>query len=171
MKNKKQNRRDFLKTGAAGFTALTLIKNTEAGEIAFDDPHPELKEITITELQAKMKSGELSARRIAEMYIERIKAIDPKLRSVIEINPDALNIAGEMDKERKRGKVRSMLHGIPILIKDNIDTRDKMKTTAGSLALVDAPTPKDDAFIVQKLRKTGAVVLGKTNLSEWANFR
>ncbi len=105
------------------------------------------------------------------MYLERIKEIDPKINSVIEINPDALKIADEMDKERKKGKMRSMMHGIPILIKDNIDTADKMKTTAGSLALVDAPTPKDDAFLVKQLRKSGAVIIGKTNLSEWANFR
>ncbi|HEX8638382.1 MAG TPA: amidase, partial [Pyrinomonadaceae bacterium] len=94
-----------------------------------------------------------------------------KLKSVIEINPDALQIADNLDKERKRGKVRGLLHGIPVLIKDNIDTADKMKTTAGSLALVDAPTPKRDAFVAEKLRKAGAVILGKTNLSEWANFR
>lgn len=171
MANEKQNRREFLKTGAASFAALTLMKNTMAGEFSLADPHPELKEITIPELQAKMKSGELSARRIAEMYLERIKEIDPKLRSVIEINPDALKIADEMDKERKRGKTRSALHGIPILIKDNIDTADRMKTTAGSLALQDAPVPKEDAFVVRRLRKEGAVILGKTNLSEWANFR
>ena len=118
-----------------------------------------------------MKSGEFTARKIAEMYLDRIKATDPLIHSVIEVNPDALKIADEMDKERKRGKVRSDLHGIPVLIKDNIDTKDRMKTTAGSLALIDAPTPKDDAFIVKQLRKSGAVILGKTNLSEWANFR
>jgi amidase len=105
------------------------------------------------------------------MYLERIAAIDPKTKSVLETNPDALSIADAMDKERKKGKVRSALHGIPILIKDNIDTADKMHTTAGSLALVDAPTPNQDAFIVQKLRAAGAVIVGKTNLSEWANFR
>lgn len=171
MANKKQNRREFLKTGAAGFAALTLMKNANAVEFNLSDPHPELKEITIPELQAKMQSGELTARRIAEMYLERIKEIDPKLRSVIEINPDALKIADEMDKQRKKGKVRSMLHGIPILIKDNIDTADRMKTTAGSLALADAPIPKEDAYVVGRLRKAGAVILGKTNLSEWANFR
>jgi amidase len=172
MKNEKQNRREFLRTtAAAGFAALTLMKNTKASETLSFEPHPELNEITISELQAKMKSGVLSAKTLAEKYIARIKEIDPKLRSVIEINPDALQIAEQMDKERKKGKVRSPLHGIPILIKDNIDTADRMKTTAGSLALVDAPTPKEDAFIVQKLRKAGAVIIGKTNLSEWANFR
>ena len=118
-----------------------------------------------------MKSGEFSAKTLVDKYLERIKEIDPKLRSVIEINPDALKIAEQMDKERKKGKLRSMMHGIPVLIKDNIDTADNMKTTAGSLALLDAPTPKQDAFLVQQLRKAGAVILGKTNLSEWANFR
>jgi len=170
MKSKKQSRREFLQTGAAGFAALTLMKNTK-GESLADEPFTQFNEITIAELQAKMKSGELTARRIAEMYIERIKAIDPKLRSVVEINAEALKIADELDKERKKGKIRSILHGIPILIKDNIDTADQMKTTAGSLALVDAPVPKRDAFVAEKLRKAGAVILGKTNLSEWANFR
>jgi amidase len=169
--SKQQNRRDFLKTGAAGITALGFIKNIKAGEISLPETNVELNETTVSELQSKMKSGELSARKLAEMYLARIKEIDPKLRSVIETNPDALAIAEELDKERKRGKVRSMLHGIPVLIKDNIDTADRMKTTAGSLALVDAPAPERDAFIVSRLRKAGAVILGKTNLSEWANFR
>jgi amidase len=147
------------------------MKNADANSIAFAEPHAELSEVTIVELQTKMKSGDLSARRLTEMYLERIREIDPKLRSVIETNPDALKIAEKLDKERKRGKVRGMLHGIPILIKDNIDTADRMKTTAGSFALIDAPVPKQDAFIVEKLRKAGAVIVGKTNLSEWANFR
>jgi len=171
MSREKQSRREFLKVGAAGVAALGFMKNVEADTIAFAEPHPELIEITVVELQAKMKSGDLSARRLAEMYLARIAEIDPKLRSVIEINPDALKIAENLDKERKRGKVRGMLHGIPVLIKDNIDTADRMKTTAGSFALVDAPVPKHDAFIVEKLRKAGAVIIGKTNLSEWANFR
>src|SRR5207248_166615 len=104
-------------------------------------------------------------------YLTRIADIDKKLNSIIELNPDALAIADQMDRERKAGKVRGPLHGIPVLIKDNIDTADKMKTTAGSLALLDAPKPKQDAFIVKQLREAGAVILGKTNLSEWANFR
>jgi amidase len=171
MKTEKQTRRDFLKTSAAGIAALGIMSNDKAFANAFAEPYAELNEITILELQAKMKSGVLSARRLVETYLERIREIDPKLRSVIETNPDALQIAEELDKERKRGKVRGLLHGIPVLIKDNIDTADKMKTTAGSLALVDAPVPERDAFIVQKLRKAGAVIIGKTNLSEWANFR
>jgi amidase len=131
----------------------------------------ELEEITISELQTAMSSGKVSAREIAQSYIEKIGAVDKKIKSVVEINPDALEIAEAMDKERRSGKVRSALHGVPVLLKDNIDTADKMKTTAGSLALMDAPTPKQDAFLVQKLREAGAVILGKTNLSEWANFR
>ena len=172
--NKKTSRRDFVKTTAAGLATITLFRNAK-GEImtgfAEGDPFPELVEVTIGELQAKMKSGKLTSRRLVEMYLERIKQVDTKTRSVLELNPDALAIADQMDKERKKGKVRSMLHGIPVLIKDNIDTADKMHTTAGSLALVEAPTPKQDAFVAQKLRRAGAVILGKTNLSEWANFR
>ncbi|MCU1290112.1 MAG: amidase [Acidobacteria bacterium] len=170
MKTEKQNRREFLQTSAAGIAALSLSKDTLAASAALE-PNMELNEITISELQAKLKSGELTAKKLAEKYIERIREIDPKLRSVIEINPDAIAIAEQLDKERRKGKIRGMLHGIPVLIKDNIDTADKMKTTAGSYALVDAPTPRSDAFLVTQLRKAGAVILGKTNLSEWANFR
>jgi amidase len=167
-----KSRREFIRSGAAGFAAMTLFRNAK-GDITFADrePFPELVEVTIPQLQAKMRSGELTARRITEMYLARIEQIDPKTRSVLEINPDALAIADSLDKERKKGKVRSMLHGVPILIKDNIDTADKMHTTAGSLALLEAPVPKQDAFVVRQLRKAGAVIIGKTNLSEWANFR
>ena len=167
------NRREFLKAGAAGVTALVMSKPSFGNILgAFEgDPHPELVEITIAELHKRLRAGTLTARRLAEMYIDRVKAIDTKTRSVIEINPDALSLADSLDKEIKRGKFRSQLHGIPILIKDNIDTADRMLTTAGSLALVDAPTPKRDAFVVERLRKAGALILGKTNLSEWANFR
>ena len=136
-----------------------------------NDPLSELAEVTISDLQAQMRSGKLTSQRLVEIYLERINRVDDKLRSVIETNPDALLIARQLDGERRRGKLRSQLHGIPILIKDNIDTADKMLTTAGSLALVDAPVPKQDAFVVQRLRKAGAIILGKTNLSEWANFR
>lgn len=135
------------------------------------ESYPELIETTINELQAKMRAGDLTSQRLVEMYLDRINQLDAKIRSVIETNPDALAIAKQLDNERKRGRLRSPLHGIPILIKDNIDTADKMLTTAGSLALVDAPVPKRDAFVVQRLRKAGAVIMGKTNLSEWANFR
>jgi amidase len=173
MKKQDQGRRDFLKSGAVGLAGLAVFGRTNGAmtSAAVHDPFPELVEITIPQLQAKMRSKELTSRRIVEMYLERIRHIDPKLRSVIEINPDALAIADKMDAERRRGKVRSMLHGIPVLIKDNIDTADKMLTTAGSFALVDAPAPRQDAFIVERLRNDGAVIIGKTNLSEWANFR
>jgi amidase len=132
-----------------------------------------LPEWTVSELQEKMESGELTARRLAELYLERINAVDkngPHLNSVIQLNPDALEIAETLDGERQAGKVRGPLHGIPILIKDNIDTHDQMQTTAGSLALEGHIAAKD-AFIVRQLRKAGTLILGKTNLSEWANFR
>ncbi|MFN6962346.1 MAG: amidase [Pyrinomonadaceae bacterium] len=171
---KDQNRRDFIKTGLAGFAALSLFGRADGASadiLMQQDPYPELVEATIGDLQAKMRAGQLTSRRLVEMYLERIEKIDPKLRSVIETNPDALAIADGLDRERRRGKMRSMLHGIPILIKDNIDTADRMHTTAGSLALVDAPVPRQDAFVAARLRKAGAVIIGKTNLSEWANFR
>lgn len=171
MQIKKQGRREFLKTSVIGVAAFGVLKDTMASEVALPEPHIELNEVTISDLQAGMKSGKLTSKILVEKYLERIKEIDPKLRSVIETNPDAIKIAEQMDKERKRGKVRSMMHGIPVLIKDNIDTADRMKTTAGSFALVDAPAPERDAFIVRQLRKSGAIIIGKTNLSEWANFR
>ncbi|HEY1858958.1 MAG TPA: amidase, partial [Gemmataceae bacterium] len=133
----------------------------------------ELDELTITDLQDGIKSGKFTARSLTEKYLARIDAIDkqgPALSSVIEINPDAPAIADALDKERKDKGPRGPLHGIPIFIKDNIDTADQMATTAGSLALVGAK-PAKDAFLVKKLREAGAVLLGKTNLSEWANFR
>ncbi len=135
-------------------------------------PFP-LDELTVAELQDAMAAGRYTARRLVELYTERINAIDrsgPALRSVIELNPDALSIADALDAERKSGRLRGPLHGIPVLIKDNIDTGDRMMTTAGSLALQGPPAPRD-AFIVGRLRAAGAVILGKTNLSEWANFR
>src|ERR1700755_1370586 len=167
MPAKKQTRREFIATGAAALGALSVGSKiiAQTGDIE------SLNEATIAQLQTKVQSGELTAVKLVEMYTARIKAIDPKIHSVLEINPDATAIAAQMDKERKRGKIRSILHGIPVLIKDNIDTHDKMKTTAGSLALMDAPVPKEDAFVAAQLRKAGAVILGKTNLSEWANFR
>jgi amidase len=132
-----------------------------------------LEEATIADLQQRMQSGRETARSLAEQYVARIEAIDrsgPALHSVIELNPDALAIADRLDAERKDRGPRSVLHGIPVLIKDNIATADRMMTTAGSLALAGARPPKD-AFIVERLRAAGAVILGKTNLSEWANFR
>lgn len=137
-------------------------------------PHPfEFDEITVSELQSRMKQGETSAAQIVQMYLNRIEQIDrsgPMLRSIIEINPDALPIARQLDQERKNKRARGPLHGIPVLIKDNIDTGDKMQTTAGSLALVGNPAQRDSC-VAERLRAAGAVILGKTNLSEWANFR
>ena len=132
-----------------------------------------LPEWTISDLQEVMESGELTARRLAELYTERISEVDkngPYINSVIEMNPDALELADALDAERRAGKTRGPLHGVPILIKDNIDTADRMQTTSGSLALEGHIAAKD-AFIVKQLRKAGALILGKTNLSEWANFR
>lgn len=171
MKAEKQTRRAFLQVSATLPLALNFAGKTFAQARNSDEPNDELVETTISDLQAKMKSGELSCERIVEKYIERIRAVDPKIKSIVEINPDAERLAVELDRERKAGNLRGALHGIPVLLKDNIDTRDKMKTTAGSLALLDAPTPKRDAFLVEQLRKSGALILGKTNLSEWANFR
>ncbi len=159
-------RRQFIQLATVTSVAMTLTKEVLANPLAF-----EFEETTISELQDSMKSGKLSAEKITEEYLDRIKDLDKKLNSIIELNPDAVAIAKQMDKERKAGKVRSMMHGIPILIKDNIDTADQMKTTAGSLALLNAPQPSQDAFLVKQLREAGAVILGKTNLSEWANFR
>lgn len=133
----------------------------------------DISEAGVMALQAAMQSGKTSSQALVRAYLARIKAYDksgPRINSVIEINPDALIIARELDRERKAGKVRGPLHGIPVLIKDNIATADKMQTTAGSLALVGSRAARD-AFIVTRLRDAGAVILGKTNLSEWANFR
>lgn len=174
-------RRDFLKTGSiAGITTLVAAscntvtpdkKSSGSEDVTLDDF--ELNEVTIDTLQQKMRIKEHTSRSITEKYLDRIKAIDkagPNLNSVIQLNPDALNMADAMDKERANGKVRGPLHGIPVLIKDNIDTGDNMMTTAGAMAL-EGNFAKQDAFIVHKLREAGAVLLGKTNLSEWANFR
>jgi amidase len=127
----------------------------------------------VAKLQAAMTRGETTSRKLVEQFLARIDAIDahgPHINSVIEVNPDALQIAAQLDAERARSGARSPMHGIPVLLKDNIDTADRMLTTAGSLALVDS-RPAQDAFLVTKLRAAGAVILGKTNLSEWANFR
>jgi amidase len=179
------NRRNFLKNSSvAGLsvTALSFIacnepntakKEAENKTTATEADAFVLNEITIDALQQKMQAGEYTSRAITQLYLDRIAQIDkagPKLNAVIELNPDALLIADSMDAERKAGKLRGPLHGIPVLIKDNIDTADKMQTTAGSLALQGNIAAKD-AFIVGKLRTAGAVLLGKTNLSEWANFR
>jgi len=175
-------RRDFLRnsTLTAGATAILGAGCNNNATTQKEKPVPadikddfELNEITIAELQEKMSSGKYSAVQVTEHYLQRIKAIDkagPMLNAVIEINPDAAAIAKQLDDERKAGKIRGPLHGIPLLIKDNIDTADKMMTSAGSIALAGNMAAKD-AFIVTRLREAGAIILGKTNLTEWANFR
>jgi amidase len=132
-----------------------------------------MDEMTIHDLQAEMDSGKMTARSITEMYLERIETVDhsgPSLKSVIEVNPDALIIADSFDTERKASGVRGPMHGIPVLLKDIIDTADKMTTTAGSIAL-EGSIPSQDSYVAQRLRHAGAVIVGKTNLSEWSNFR
>lgn len=166
-------KRDFLRlTAATGGLALfgnalsvSRYKSQAHGVKPF-----ELEEVTIPQLQQEMRMGKYSARSLVELYVGRIKELDQQLHSVIELNPDAVAIAESLDAERQAGKVRGMLHGIPILLKDNIDTGDKMTTTAGSLAL-EGSIAKQDAFLAAQLRKAGAVIVGKANLSEWANFR
>lgn len=171
-------RRDFIKAGAvAGAFALANVPPSVSAHVpAPSSSTPaafELDEVTLAELQEGMASGKFTARSLVKKYLERIEDIDkdgPKINSVIELNPDAVSIAEALDSERRQKGPRGPLHGIPILIKDNIDTADRMKTTAGSLALLES-RPLRDAFVAKKLRDAGAVILGKTNLSEWANFR
>jgi len=179
-------RRSFLQTAVIGGTAAGLTPIYPALAAARTAAPPareaqsapgvqpfELDEITIVELQDGMKAGKFTARSLVEKYTARIGEVDkqgPALNSVIELNPDAPSIADALDQERKAKGPRGPLHGIPVLIKDNIATADRMMTTAGSLALVGAKAPKD-SFVAQRLRAAGAVILGKTNLSEWANIR
>ena len=178
------DRRKFLRNGSLAGVALSALSFTGAEAVgdaaewtaaaaaAADRDFP-LMEATIGDLQEKMASGALSSVAITKLYLKRIEQMDkkgPALNAVIELNPDALSIAAAMDAERKAGRVRGPMHGIPVLIKDNIDSGDKMQTTAGALALEGHRAAKD-AFIIRQLRASGAVLLGKTNLSEWANFR
>jgi amidase len=173
-------RRKFLQTGAlASVAAISkpttgLATANNGSELLYSPPKEfELDELTISDLQAGMKSGKFTSRSLVKKYLERIDEIDkhgPAINSVLEVNPDAVSIAESLDLERKGGKVRGPLHGIPMLIKDNIDTADRMMTTAGSLALLGS-RPSQDSFVAKKLREAGAVILGKTNLSEWANIR
>ncbi|MFL5610774.1 MAG: amidase [Gemmatimonadaceae bacterium] len=171
------HRRDFVRLGAVG-GALVVRGRPLAAETTIDrhrfviSPF-ELEEATIADLQSAMTAGRMTARSITQQYLDRIAEIDrkgPTLRHVIEINPEALSIADSLDQERKAGRVRGPLHGIPVLLKDNVDTADRMTTTAGSLALAGSIAPRD-SFIAAKLRSAGAILLGKANLSEWANFR
>ncbi len=171
------DRREFLRLGTGVAAAPTLAglataEQVEAGR-SHRPPHRDLEEVTIAELQERMAEGHLTSRQLVARYIDRIEKIDqrgPKLNSVIEVNPDAEEIARDLDRERRAGHVRGPLHGIPILLKDNVDTHDRTQTAAGSLALVGAP-PLQDATVAARLRAAGAVILGKAGLSEWANFR
>jgi len=176
------DRRDFLRLSAVGaalgFDGLPLlgepsrVVETDRGT-RFDVAAFELEEATLDDLQKWMASGRMTSRSITQLYLNRIAALDrkgPALHHVIELNPDALAIAASLDKERRAGHVRGPLHGIPVLVKDNLDTADRMTTTAGSLALAGS-IPLQDSTVAAKLRAAGAVLLGKTNLSEWANFR
>jgi len=173
-------RRTFLQTSSlAGAAAIVRPRSVEVSKAEAETPLAapqtfELEELTIAELQNGMKSGKYTAVSLAKKYLQRIQQIDksgPAVNSVIEINPDAISIAAALDRERKaKGSSRGPLHGIPVLIKDNIDTADRMMTTAGSLALLGS-RPAQDSFVAKRLRDAGAVIIGKTNLSEWANFR
>jgi amidase len=176
------NRRSFVRHSVAGGFGLATVnrsataKEASPANTSTADVPPaafELDELTVGELQAGMASRKYTAHLLAEKYLERIDEIDKHglaINSVIELNPDALSIASDLDKERKAKGPRGPLHGIPVLIKDNIDTHDRMTTTAGSLAL-GGSSPVQDSTVAKKLREAGAVILGKTNLSEWANFR
>jgi amidase len=178
------SRRAMLRTTAIGAVTAAIVPALSAGRAVGASelvPSPakafEFDEATIADLQRRMKGGEISAHSLTQAYLSRIQEMDsrtanngPGLNAVIEVNPDALAIAAELDKERKAKGPRGPMHGIPVLIKDNIDTADRMQTTAGSLALVGSK-PAQDAGVARKLREEGAVILGKTNLSEWANIR
>jgi amidase len=172
------DRRAFVRHGLAA-SALVVVHADRAAAApatpAAGAPVPAfaLEEATIAGLQAMMRDGRASSRAITEQYLARIAQVDrggPTVNAVLELNPDALEIAERLDAERRQGRVRGALHGVPVLLKDNIDTADRMRTSAGSLALQGASAPRD-AYVVERLRAAGAVLLGKTNLSEWANFR
>ena len=174
------DRRSFLKTSALGSVAIVSAGNvtpasSDGGreQQGASVPPFDLEEVSIAMLQERMTSNAETSRSITEKYLARIAALDrqgPALRQVLETNPDALAAAAERDAERKAGRIRGPLHGVPILLKDNIGTADRMTTTAGSLAL-EGSIPAKDSFVAQKLRDAGAILLGKTNMSEWANFR
>ena len=176
------NRRNFVRSSVIGGVGLASISvsatareaaDVNASSVASPPPAFELDELTVGELQSGMASGKFTAHSLARKYLDRIDDVDkhgPGINAVLETNPDALAIATELDRERKAKRLRGPLHGIPVLIKDNIDTHDRMTTTAGSLAL-GGSIPLQDSFVAKKLRDAGAVILGKTNLSEWANFR
>ena len=175
------DRRSFLQAGAlaAGGAALApLAANAQSDDAGAQDfgvlsgDHDDIANSSIARLQALMSSHRLSAQELLEIYLRRVQLIDKglDLRAFIQLNPDARRIAAQLDQERRRHGPRGPLHGIPILLKDNIDTGDRQQTTAGSLALVGAPALQD-ATVTKRLRDAGAVIIGKANLSEWANFR
>ncbi len=169
------NRRTFLKSGVgtAAAVAVGSVSSAADGQAGDGRPHSDIEEMTIAEMQAAMQNGAITSRRLVRKYLDRVKKIDRgriDLRSYIEVNPDALDIARQLDQERADGNVRGPLHGIPVLLKENIDTDDRMLTTAGSFALADS-RPGADATVAARLREAGAVIIGKANLSEWANFR
>src|SRR5271157_5684177 len=181
---KYNSRRNFLRAGVTATLATATCPALGSARVVDSAPAPgpavgdfvtdfELDEITIDDVQKAFQSGQYSSRSLTEKYLKRIGEVDktgPMLNSIIELNPDALRIADAVDQERKAKGPRGPLHGTPVLIKDNIDTADRMSTTAGSLALLGS-RPANDAFVAAQLRKAGAVILGKTNLSEWANIR
>ncbi len=176
------SRRNFIRTGVIGSLAATTApvacRTGDSGSpgeqpLSSSPPAFDLEEITVGELAEGMRSGRFTSRSIVELYLARIEQIDrqgPTLRSIIETNPQALEIADSLDEERRANGPRGPLHGIPILLKDNFETADRMTTTAGSYAL-EGSIPSRDSFVAQKLRAAGAILLAKTNLSEWANFR
>ena len=169
------DRRTFLAstTAAAVASQLGACRPEPARPSSVPQAVFELEEAGIADLHEAIAAGNVTSASVTQQYLDRIAAIDhsgPSVNSVIELNPEALGDAARLDEERKAGKSRGPLHGVPILIKDNIDTGDRMRTSAGSLALADTPAPAD-AFVVQRLRAAGAIILGKTNCSEWANFR
>jgi len=167
------DRRSFVATGLATSAAAVSGLHARTAPAAPPQGTFDLEEATLAQLAEGMRSGRWSARGLAEQYLARIEALDqrgPALHTMLEPNPDALSIADRMDAERRERGPRGPLHGIPVLIKDNIDTADRMHTSAGSLALATSIAPRD-SFVAERLRAAGAVILGKTNCSEWANFR
>src|SRR5438477_7260855 len=169
------SRRDVLKLGAlAGATAsLAPLATSPLAAVAAATAPSDFNEMTITQLKGLMASGQARSTDLVNFYLRRIQALDqggPMVNSVLEVNPDALAIAQQLDAERQAGQVRGPLHGVPVLLKDNVDTHDRMQSAAGSLALV-GTAPAQDATVAARLRAAGAVILGKTTLSEWANFR
>lgn len=160
------DRRAFLGAALAAGAAAALPLEAGPAKVKLDVVGRDL-----TYLAEGLRARRWSSQDLVQAYTARIGVVDRKLHAVVELNPDAAALAGQLDRERREGRLRGPLHGLPILLKDNLDTADRMKTTAGSLALLEAPAPAADAFVVQRLRAAGALILGKTNLSEWANFR